>query len=107
MVADINHRRCSRIDHNVRFLYKDASTGECHPVRILNYSDNGVYFESLHCLPPGTEIHFYSRGGKSPENASNENFRSFKPLAKAVVKWCSNLENREYPYFGIGTEYIE
>lgn len=101
-----NHREGDRTDHRMRILYADTDTGECHPVRLLNYSENGIYFESLHSLKPGTVISFFSRGGIDPSHEIDESCSGYRSMSRAKVKWCRDLKDRDYPYFGIGAEYL-
>ncbi len=106
MNSSNNHREDDRTDHSMRILYTDAGTGECHPVRLLNYSEKGIYFESLHCLKPGTVIKFFSKGGIGPSHEADESCSGYRSMSRAVVKWCRDIQDRDYPYFGIGVEYL-
>lgn len=101
-----NSRRCDRENHSMRIIYTESGSEKCHPVKVLNYSENGIYFENLHHIPPGAVLIFYSRGGELPANVTDKNFTSFKSMARAEVKWCKDLKDREYPHFGIGTQYL-
>ncbi len=101
-----NSRKCDRENHNMRIIYTESGSEKCHPVKILNYSENGIYFENLHHIPPGAVLVFYSRGGELPEHVTDKNLRSFKSMARAEVKWCKDLKDREYPHFGVGTQYL-
>lgn len=101
-----NNRICDRENHNMRIIYTESGSEKCHPVKILNYSENGIYFENLHHISPGTVLVFYSRGGELPEQVAVKNFTSFKSMARAEVKWCKDLKDREYPHFGVGTQYL-
>jgi hypothetical protein len=76
----------------MRIIYTESVSEKCHPVRILNYNENGIYFENLHHIPPCTVLVFYSRGVEFPEHVTDKNLTNFKSMDRAEVKWCKDLK---------------
>lgn len=91
----------------MRLLYSEEKTGKCHPVRLLNFSKTGVYFESLCRILPGTRIRIHTKGGTEPDHEADPVCSGYKTMSRVKVRWCREIEGRGYPYFGIGGEYLE
>jgi len=101
-----NQRKTQRAIHSQRLICLEEQTGECHPVRLLNFSKTGVYFESLRKIPPGTRVLIHSRGGARPGHDTDPICSGYKSMSRIQVKWCKTLGGRNYPYFGIGGKYL-
>lgn len=107
MTTKDNHRKNERQIHSMRIIYSEEKTGKCNPVRLLNFSKTGIYFESLDKIVPGTRIRIHTKGGTGPEHEADPVCSGYKTMARVLVKWCKKIEDRNYPYFGIGGEYLE
>ena len=106
MAVEDNQRGEERKTHRMRILYSVEDTGECHPVRLLNFSGTGVYFESLNRIEPGTRIVIHSKGGEQPDHEVDPVCSRYETMSRVRIKWCKELKDRDYPYFGIGGEYL-
>ena len=101
-----DNRKNYRTDHDVRFLCTFPETGNCHPIRVLNYSNDGIYFEIFTEIPSGTIVLLYSRGGDFPELVEDSDYRAYNSMAYAKVQWCRKLKGHDASLFGVGAEYV-
>ncbi|MFO7751422.1 MAG: hypothetical protein R6V54_15155 [Desulfobacteraceae bacterium] len=100
------NRKSRRIDHDARFICAFPETGSYHSVRLRNYSDRGLSFETLRKMVPGEVVLLHSRGGALPEQEDPGNVRKFAVMAHARVKWCASVEKCRPGYLGVGAEYV-
>ena len=70
--------------------------------RMYNFSDGGLYFESLQPLALNSQINIimpnYSQDASGPEA-----FQTYL----AVIRWCRKISGEKSPQFGVGVEILE
>jgi len=115
MNSGTENRKSLRQAHDVKFICKFSETGDYDAVRVKNYSTDGLYFESLRAFEPGKNVLLYSRGGDFPELSDHSDFREYRAMAHAQIRWCAPVKGRvkkfygggQRKYFGAGAEYTE
>lgn len=95
----IEKRHHQRMNHNTRVTLESLEIGMDNNTRMLNDSDNGLYFESDQFLPPGTEIFIRI------ENFSHDPTESHR-CHHAKVVWGKRLNNTPHTY-GYGAKYVK
>ena len=88
-----------RLDEYRPLSVKDLKAGIFHKVTMLNYSKNGMYFESDSILEPGAEIYL------GIENSSHVSFAKEYEGKRAEIIWRKNLKKSFYNY-GYGVKFI-
>jgi hypothetical protein len=66
---------------------------------MLNFSDDGLYFESDHLLQPGTEVFIRIDNFLNSQNGAYR-------CHHVKIKWGKRLKNSPYSY-GYGVKYVE
>ena len=95
----IEKRHHQRMNHNTRVTLESLEIGMDNNTRMLNDSDDGLYFESDQFLPPGTEIFI------RVENFSDDPTESHR-CHHAKVVWGKRLNNTPNTY-GYGAKYVK
>lgn len=72
--------------------------------RMLNYSQDGMYFESRSALPPGMSILIRVQKDLTGDRACGIR-EEFKSLALGEVKWCEEIIKEDSVYYGVGVKY--
>jgi hypothetical protein len=106
MASFKGNRQSLRVNHTARFLCTCPDTGAVHEVTMLNYSSDGIYFETVRPLEPGTVVLLHSRGGEFPETVSDADHRGYATMAYARIRWCRPLGQERGASFGVGAEYV-
>jgi Tfp pilus assembly protein PilZ len=88
-----------RLDESRRISIKDLKAGIFHKVTMLNYSKNGMYFESDSILEPGAEIYL------GIENSSHVSFAKEYEGKRAEIIWRKKLKKSFFNY-GYGVKFI-
>jgi len=88
-----------RLDESRRISVKDLKAGIFHKVTMLNYSKNGMYFESDSILEPGAEIYL------GIENSSDVSPANEYEGTRAEIRWRKKLKKSFYNY-GYGVKFI-
>ena len=96
-----NHekRENVRLDEYRHISVKDLKAGIFHKATMLNYSKNGMYFETDSILQPGAEIYL------GIENPSQASFVDEFECKLAEIKWRKKLKKSFYN-FGYGIKFI-
>ncbi|MCK5206259.1 MAG: PilZ domain-containing protein [Desulfobacterales bacterium] len=96
-----NHekRENVRLDEYRHISVKDLKAGIFHKATMLNYSKNGMYFETDSILQPGAEIYL------GIENPSQASFVDEFECKLAEIKWRKKLKKSFYNY-GYGIKFI-
>jgi len=68
--------------------------------KVLNYSQDGIYFESDYAFKPRTYIFF--RGEGMPSQSSG-----FRTAAVGEVKWCNETSSDSSYKYGFGVKYCD
>ncbi len=106
MESEKNERQSLRIDHTSQFLCSFPETGEMHPVMMLNYSSDGIYFETKKDVKPGDVVLLYSKGGEFPETVSDALNEGYDTMAYVKIRWCKSLKKEGEILYGAGAEYV-
>ena len=81
-------------------------TNQYRPAKVLNYSQDGIYFESDYAFKPRTYI-FLRGEGKSSQSANSSQFDCFRTAAVGEVKWCNETSSDSFYKYGFGLKYCE
>ena len=95
----IEKRHHHRKNHNTMITLESLEIGMDYNTRMLNCSDDGIYFESNQFLPPGTEIFIRI------ENFTHGETESHK-CHHAKILWGQRLKDTPNTY-GYGAKYIK
>jgi Tfp pilus assembly protein PilZ len=100
-LIDKNHekRENGRLDEYRPISVKYLKTGIFHRATMLNYSKNGMYFESESILEPGAEIYL------GIADSSDASFVDEFECKLARIIWRKKLKNSFYN-FGYGVKFI-
>ena len=92
-------RNDARLDEHRKISVKDLNAGIVHKVTMLNYSKNGMYFETDSVLEPGTEIYL------GIENSSDTAFADEYECRRAEIRWRKKLKKSFFNY-GYGIKFF-
>jgi Tfp pilus assembly protein PilZ len=94
----IEKRHRYRINHNTMVTLESLQIGNDDNTRMINYNDDGIYFESNQFLQPGTEIFIRIENFPYPQTESYK-------CHHAKVIWGKRLKNKPYAY-GYGAKNV-
>lgn len=93
------HRNNARFSHEATILIEDVPDGTYYHGKMVNYSDNGMGFESQVVHEPGAPIIF---------SIENSPYLTCPGVYHGQIKWCHQLPETESLYnFGMGVEYFK
>ena len=95
----IEKRHHHRKNHNTLVTLESLEIGMDYNTRMLNYSDDGIYFESNQFLSPGSEIFIRI------ENFTDDQIESDR-CHHAKIIWGQRLNNIPNTY-GYGAKYVK
>jgi hypothetical protein len=72
--------------------------------RMMNYSQNGLYFESKSALLQGMSVLVRVQKNLAADTAC-EIKEGFRSLALGEVKWCEEFISEGSVYYGVGVKY--
>lgn len=74
--------------------------------KVLNYSKDGMYFESDVFFEKGVNIYFQMNDClfDAPDSEPNEGLRT---TSLAEVKWWKSIGGGDDNHFGVGVKYVE
>lgn len=99
----ITHKRThARIECEVPIIFSPSGSSNYFHGMLRNYSNGGLYFESLFALPEGTYIVVKADQDKVPAPTS----LTVGDIRELEVKWFAELPNTSPPQYGCGLEYI-
>jgi hypothetical protein len=106
LISHRDKRDDRRFDCEGTITYSSFNKHDILKGKILNFSKNGMYFESDANLRPGTTIYFrLEKCTVFPSDpALCEGLRS-KSLAE--VRWCTKVNNQSERCFGTGVKYYK
>jgi hypothetical protein len=94
---NIENRKSTRISHTSSLQVKDLQSGKIHNARMINYSREGVYFESDSVLNPGMQVYI---GIQNSPYASLPDVLEYR---RAEIMWRRKLK-RSFYRFGYGVK---
>lgn len=74
--------------------------------RMLNYSKDGMYFESDCLFPEGTNIYFKLKKCLFDDSGRGAD-EGMRTTSLAEVKWWKDMAEEKTSHFGIGVKYIK
>lgn len=91
-------RHNARLDDHRKISVKDLKAGIFHKATMLNYSKNGMYFETDSIMEPGTEIYL------GVEDSSDVAFTDEYECRRAEIMWRKKLKKSFFNY-GYGIKF--
>ena len=91
-------RHNARLDDHRKISVKDLKAGIFHRATMLNYSKNGMYFETDSIMEPGTEIYL------GIEDSSDVAFADEYECRRAEIMWRKKLKKSFFNY-GYGIKF--
>jgi hypothetical protein len=73
--------------------------------KMLNYSKDGMYFESEVCLKEGANIYF-QMNDCSIDTSDPERYDGLRTVSLARVKWLKDIGGESANHFGVGVKYV-
>jgi Tfp pilus assembly protein PilZ len=99
MDQQLDKRRHDRANHKTSVTIESLQSGINESARMVNFSNNGIYFETDELFQPGMEIFIGIEDSPYCRTATYECY-----LAK--IKWGKRLRNNPLAY-GYGAKYID
>ena len=78
---------------------------ECH-AKMLNFSRDGMYFESDSLFEEGSNIFFKINNCLFTPSGSDLS-EGLRTASLAQVKWCRDMSGKDASHFGIGVKYYK
>jgi hypothetical protein len=72
--------------------------------RLINFSDDGVYFETGRELKPGVSI-FLDMKRVSSSMIEPKDHQRPKSVSLGEVRWCSDLSRKDQNIYGVGVRF--
>ncbi len=94
-VENLENRDTARIDHTSSLQVKDLQSGKIHKAKMINYSKEGIYFESDSVLNP--DMQFYI----GIQNSPYASLPDVLEYHRAKIMWRKKLK-RSFFRFGYG-----
>jgi Tfp pilus assembly protein PilZ len=98
MVFNSEKRDKARVDYQCRVTIEDLQVGRIYRAKMLNYSENGLYFEADRLLQPGEGVFI---GIEDPRVAS---LADIYKCYRAKIIWRKKLTASPF-YYGYGVKY--
>ena len=98
MVPNLEKRNNTRIKHVCPVTIEDLDVGLLYEAQMLNYSENGLYFEADKLLRPGEGIFIGIEN--SPIKSISDTYECYR----AKIIWRKKLTTSAY-YYGYGARY--
>lgn len=90
----------ARLTHVSQINIRDLNTGFNYSARMLNYSDEGLYFESDSLLAVNTEVFVGIQ--QTPYGKNSSDYDCYR----AIITWHKELPEDSYFYYGYGAKLI-
>ena len=98
MVSNSEKRNHARIQHQCPVTVEDLNVGLIYKARMLNYSENGLYFEADKLLRQGERIHIGLED--TPLSLQSDSYTYYQ----ARIIWRQKLTTSSF-YYGYGVKY--
>jgi len=99
MKRNTERRLNARLPHRSPLKVKDVAKGRFQRGMIINYSKNGLLFETNSAFEPGTEVFIAIEDTPFDAPADGQDFYL------AVIKHCEELDDSNFQY-GCGAEIV-
>jgi hypothetical protein len=100
MSSNPEQRDKTRFPHETPITLENLEIGLLHGARMLNFSAEGMYFESDYLFQPRTEL--YIGVTNSPYADDADVYECYR----AEIRWRKSLKKSSY-YYGYGVRYLE
>ncbi len=97
-----NRRAHGRVHYEADIQYAPADAGAYLDSRMYNYSRMGMYLEVPQFLAPGGDVLIRMKD-YAPDAHGPEAYQSYV----ANIRWCREIEDLDYPLFGLGVQFLE
>lgn len=87
-----------RMDHRCPVTIENIKAGVMHRAKMMNFSDNGLYFEADNLLQPGEEI--FVGIDDSPFASSKDTYECYR----VKIVWRKKLKKSAF-YYGYGAKH--
>ena len=98
MDTNPENRNNVRIDHRCPITIENIAAGVMHRAKMMNFSDNGLYFEADNLLKPGEEI--FVGIDNSPFASSQDTYECYR----VKIVWRKKLKKSAF-YYGYGAKH--
>ena len=99
MKPNSERRLNARLPHNSRLKVKDVAKGRFLGGITINYSKNGLFFETNTFFEPGTEVFIAIEDTPFDEPMDGQDFYL------AIIRHCKELDDSHFRY-GCGAELV-
>jgi hypothetical protein len=100
MQGNAERRQNARLPHSSRLKVKDVAKGSFLKGMLINFSQNGLFFESNSSFDPGTEVFIAIEDSPFDAPAAGQDFYL------AVIRHCRELDEASYFLYGCGAELV-
>ncbi len=97
-------RSHKRINCKASITYSCFNKDHSYKARVLNFSKQGMYFESDHFFKEGTSIYYKIKNCKL-DSADIKIHNIPRMTSLAEVKWWKQIGDKDSLYFGVGVKY--
>jgi Tfp pilus assembly protein PilZ len=98
MVFDSEKRHNARVDYQCVVTIEDLQVGRIYRAKMLNFSENGLYFEADRLLQPGDGVFI------GIEDSSMASLADTYKCYRAKIIWRKKLTTSSF-YYGYGVKY--
>jgi len=98
MALNSEKRNKARVDYQCSVTIEDLQVGRIYRAKMLNYSENGLYFEADKLLRPGEGVFI------GIEDSSLASLADTYKYYRAKIIWRKNLTTSSF-YYGYGVKY--
>ena len=105
-LATEKRRKEKRYNYEAKIKWSYFNKGSFYDAKILNFSQNGVYFETPHEIKSGrailirVETHLY-------KNMKYHKSLCLRTVSLADVKWCNESSKDGVSNFGVGVRHFD
>ena len=101
-MAETQKRTHPRIECDVPIVFSPSGSSNHFHGTLRNYSNGGLYFESLFALPEGTYIMVKADQDEVPD----PNDTSVGGIRELKVQWFMEIPNTNPTRYGCGLQYL-
>jgi hypothetical protein len=106
MQAQTEKRDCDRYDQEALISWSYFNTTNFFNAKLLNYGENGLFFESEFKLQPGVGI--YIRLDKLlPKHSDDKLHEGFRTVTLGETRWCNEILATGLHKYAIGINYYQ
>ena len=103
-IESTDKRRYERIGCEAVIEWSYFNQGVYFDAKLINFSKNGVYFETDRELKPGVSI-FLNTKRISPSTIKSKGHQRPRSVSLGEVQWCLDLSGRNKSCYGVGVKF--